>query len=659
MVQKDYNTYQANKEAPDSLQESKEKFHLLVESVRDYAILMTDLEGYIISWNKGAEKIKGYTSNEVLGKHISIFYTNEEIENGHPENNLKMAAEQGRFEIEGWRIRKDGSLFWADVVFTALFNQQGALTGFAKVTRDITKQKKIEDELAHLNETLEKRVAERTEELQISEKKFHDLFQNNPMPMWVIDSASLQILDVNKAATRHYGYSRKEFLSMTSVDIRPKDEKDRYLQLNRTSKPNSYYAGFWKHLKKDGTIITVEVNADDILFEGKPARIILSNDVTEKIKIEESLRKTLKEVSDYKYALDESSIIAITDQKGTIKHVNNNFCKISKYSAEELIGQDHRIINSGFHPKEYIKDLWVTIAHGKIWRGELKNKAKDESIYWVDTTIVPFLNENGKPYQYVAIRSDITERKEAEEKLLLLNAELEDRVEQRTHQLEMVNKELEAFSYSVSHDLRSPLRAVNGYAKILEEDYFKVLDEEGQRLLKTVQYNAKKMGVLIDDLLSFSRLGRKDVKKSLVNMTELTRKVIFDLQRDLSHKAKIILRELHPALADHSLITQVMTNLISNAIKYSSKKEKPEIKISSEKKGNDIVYTVSDNGTGFDMQYAHKLFGVFQRLHSDDFEGTGVGLAIVHRIIVRHGGSIWAESKIEKGATFYFSLPDH
>jgi len=175
--------------------------------------------------------------------------------------------------------------------------------------------------------------------------------------------------------------------------------------------------------------------------------------------------------------------------------------------------------------------------------------------------------------------------------------------------------------------------------------------------LKTVQQNAEKMGVLIDDLLAFSRLGRKGVNKSLVKMTELTKSVIFDLQKDLSHKAEIIINELHPVSADYSLMTQVMTNLLSNAIKYSSKKEQPVISISSEKKANTIVYSISDNGAGFDMQYAHKLFGVFQRLHSTEFEGTGVGLAIVQRIIVRHGGEIWAESELGMGATFQFSLP--
>ena len=235
---------------------------------------------------------------------------------------------------------------------------------------------------------------------------------------------------------------------------------------------------------------------------------------------------------------------------------------------------------------------------------------------------------------------------------------LERKVKERTSELQATNEELKSFSYSVSHDLRAPLRAVNSYAQILEEDYCEIFDDEGKRLLKKVQGNAKKMGTLIDDLLAFSGLGYKEVKRSFIKMTELTKNVVFDLQKTGFDGAEIILNELHPVYADYSLMTQVMTNLLSNAIKYSSKKENPLIKISSEKKGNEIIYSISDNGAGFDMQYAHKLFGVFQRLHSmQEFEGTGVGLAIVQRIVMKHGGRVWAKGESGKGAIFYFCLP--
>ncbi|MFI5204416.1 MAG: ATP-binding protein, partial [Flavobacteriales bacterium] len=361
-----------------------------------------------------------------------------------------------------------------------------------------------------------------------------------------------------------------------------------------------------------------------------------------------------------------------------------------------------------YHPKEFIKNIWTTIANGKVWKGELKNKAKDGTIYWVDTTIVPFLNEAGKPYQYVAIRSDITERKNAEvtltEKALYtekrtdelaevllkytlmdfsqpiaisdagdewdaiavglhtLSEELQSyvkQVEDSNNRLETVNKELEAFSYSVSHDLRAPLRAINGYAQVLNEDYTVKLDKEGKRLIDNITHYANQMGTLIDDLLAFSKLGRTELRKRKIDTHTLVEGVLIDLEKSTSHKAKIKIGILHPVVADYALLHQVFINLISNAIKYSSKKTTPVIEISSDKKKEDVLFLIKDNGVGFDMKYANKLFGVFQRLHShQEFEGTGVGLAIVQRIVSKHGGKVWAKSEPDKGAEFYISIPN-
>jgi two-component system sensor histidine kinase/response regulator len=236
--------------------------------------------------------------------------------------------------------------------------------------------------------------------------------------------------------------------------------------------------------------------------------------------------------------------------------------------------------------------------------------------------------------------------------------ELNKELKTMNKELEFSNKELEAFSYSVSHDLRAPLRAVNGYAQILSEDYSPKLDEEGKRIIEAMKYNSTKMGALIDDLLGFSQLGRKEVQKSDIDMNELTKAVLNDINKTMTHKAEIKIGSLHNLKADYRLFHHVIFNLVSNAVKYSSKKEYPLVEILSEDKNNEIVFSVKDNGAGFDMRFAHKLFGVFQRLHkTKDFEGTGVGLAIVQRIINKHGGKIWVEAEVEKGATFYFVLP--
>lgn len=479
---------------------------------------------------------------------------------------------------------------------------------------------------------------------------------------YALDESSIVAITDQKGIITHVNanfckiskYNREELIGQDHRIINSGfHPKDFIRNLWVTIASGKIWRGELKNKAKDGTYYWVDTTIVPFLNkEKKPYQYLaIRSDITFRKQVEETLEKSLKEVSDYKYALDESSIVAITDQKGLIRYANHNFCRISKFSYEELIGQDHRIINSGYHPKDFIRNLWVTIANGKIWRGELKNRAKDGSYYWVDTTIVPFLDERGKPYQYVAIRADITQRKHAEEEILVLNEELEKRVKERT-------EEMESFSYSVSHDLRAPLRAVNGYARILEEDYKDLFDAEGKRLLGEVQQNAKKMGTLIDDLLSFSRLGRKEVEKSEIDMTKLTQLAIKEIEQSLPHHAEIKLWPLLPAKADHALLQNVMINLISNAIKYSAKKDNPFIEIRSKRGDSEITYSVKDNGVGFDMQYSDKLFGVFQRLHStDEFPGTGVGLAMTKRIINKHKGRIWAEGRVNEGAVFYFTIP--
>ena len=245
-------------------------------------------------------------------------------------------------------------------------------------------------------------------------------------------------------------------------------------------------------------------------------------------------------------------------------------------------------------------------------------------------------------------------QKTAENNIKKLNQDL------RRHviELEVTNKELESFSYSVSHDLRAPLRAINGYSSILKEELGEDASEETIRILDTIQKNATKMGVLIEDLLAFSRLGRKEIVKSDCNMNSIVKSVLEEINSSTRQKISISMENLAPCSADTALIKQVWTNLISNAVKFSSKKKTSKISVGSNIKDEEIVYFIEDNGAGFDMRYVEKLFGVFKRLHrTEEFEGTGVGLAIVQRIVTRHGGRVWAESRVDKGATFYFTLP--
>ena len=280
------------------------------------------------------------------------------------------------------------------------------------------------------------------------------------------------------------------------------------------------------------------------------------------------------------------------------------------------------------------------------------NSAAETRMLLITGTCLAFLLFGGT---FWALSREIRQRKGADEALLASNTTLV----RHSAQLEQANKELESFSYSVSHDLRIPLRAVSGYASMLAEDYASALDEEGKRMLTVIQTNGKKMGILIDDLLAFSKLGRQTLSATAIDMHVLADNVLNEVRdRDTIHRATVLIDEIPQAWGDRALLRQVWSNLISNALKYSSKNAKAKIHISGIDNESESTYSVSDNGVGFDMAYYDKLFGVFERLHTaDEFPGTGVGLAIAFRIITRHGGRIWAESKIGKGTTFFFALP--
>ena len=267
-------------------------------------------------------------------------------------------------------------------------------------------------------------------------------------------------------------------------------------------------------------------------------------------------------------------------------------------------------------------------------------------------------DQNNQPLLAIVMINDITQRKQAEEEIRQLNVDLEERVVKRTAELEAANKELEAFSYSVSHDLRSPLRTVDGFSQAVLEDYGTQLPEEGRRYLQTIREGAQRMGVLIDDLLTFSRLSRLPLHKQTVDTAKLVRDSLAELDSERQgRKIEMLVGELWPCHGDPALLKQVWVNLLSNALKYTRKRETAIIQVGCQSENGEDIYFVRDNGTGFDMKYAHKLFGVFQRLHrTDEFEGTGVGLAIIGRIIHRHGGRVWTEAAVDRGATFHFTL---
>lgn len=336
---------------------------------------------------------------------------------------------------------------------------------------------------------------------------------------------------------------------------------------------------------------------------------------------------------------------------------------ITQESYERLTGYHSPTELNGsyslYHPDDQERvrrDVRATLE-GHPTAGEYRIITKGGERRWIYLSRRPLWSEDKQRIMGVyGAAQNITERKNAEEQLQRLNAELEQRVVQRTLQLEQANQELEAFTYSISHDLRAPLRAINGFSRTVMNNFASYLPEKGQYYLSRVEANATRMNVLIDDLLALSRLGRKEFKAETVDMNQLVQHVLRDfLGSGQVGAVQFTLGKLPPCYADASLLQQVLINIISNAIKYTSKTKRPRIEIASITKDNEIIYYTKDNGAGFDPQYADKLFRVFQRLHSEeDFDGTGVGLATVKRIMMRHGGRVWAEGEVGKGATFYF-----
>src|SRR5437773_1505576 len=459
----------------------------------------------VVSWNAGAERLKGYRAEEIVGQRFSRFYPPEDVQAGKPERALQQAAAEGRWEDEGWRVRKDGSRFWANVIITALRDAEGTPLGFAKLTRDLTERRRAE-------------------------------------------------------------------------------------AVHRQN--------------------------------------------------EERLRLMVDSVKDF--------AIIMLDREGRVISWNAGAERTKGYRAEEILGRHF----SRFYPPEDVaqgKPEWELERAAR--EGRLEDEGwrvrKDGSRFWANVVITAMRDKAGTLGGFSKVTRDLTEQRRAEAA-----------IEKYNEQLEAANKELEAFSYSVSHDLRAPLRAIDGFSRILLEDHAPTLTPEAQHYLNVVRKNSQRMGLLIDDLLAFSRLSRQPLNKQPVRPADLVRQCVDELRAEQQgRRVEIAIGDLPACQADPALLKHVWMNLMSNALKYTRKQEMAVIEVGSREQSGACVYFVKDNGVGFDMQYADKLFGVFQRLHRpEDYEGTGVGLAIVQRVIHRHGGRVCAEAAVNKGATFYFTF---
>jgi PAS domain S-box-containing protein len=366
----------------------------------------------------------------------------------------------------------------------------------------------------------------------------------------------------------------------------------------------------------------------------------------------EEIRNAEKALLKLSQAVEHSpAVVVITDRDGTIEYVNPKFTEVTGYTRREAVGQNPRILKSGTTSPRVYEDMWSALLSGQEWRGELQNRKKNGELFWEATRISPLKNESGEITHFIVVKSDTTERKQAEEEILRLNADLERRVRERT-------RDLESFSYSVSHDLRAPVRSINGFARLLKERCDGCHDAQARESLDRIIKSSLRMGDLIDDLLRLSQIGRSEISFEQVDLSGLAREVLGELAEQApERKLDARIEEGVVVRGDPQLLRIVLENLLGNAWKFTARRETAQIGFGWREEAGQRVIHIRDNGAGFDPRYANRLFGAFQRLHrAEDFEGTGIGLAIVHRIVGLHDGRIWAEAEPERGATFHFVL---
>jgi PAS domain S-box-containing protein len=610
----------------DALRESEESYRLLLDGIRDYAIFMMDPQGQIVSWNAGAERIKGYRADQIIGQNFSCFFPPEDVERGRPEEILRITAASGRHEEQGMRIRKDGSRFLASLTFTALRDPDGNLRGFSEFSHDLSESKE-------------------------SGARYRGLLEAAPDAMVVVNEVG-EIVLLNVQAEKQFGYHRDELVGQKIKNIIPEGFAERLLAdgLRSAEDALAQQIGTGIELtgrRKNGSDFPIEIMLSPL---ESPEGILVTAAIRD-ISVRKDAEKHLAQMEGRYRGLLEAApdAMVVVNHDGEIVLLNVQAEKQFGYRRDELVGQKVKnIIPEGF-AERLVADALRSAADAlaqQIGTGiELNGRRKNGSEFPIEIMLSPL--ESAEGILVTAAVRDITTRKKAEAHLL-----------QKVEELNRSNEELEQFAYIASHDLQEPLRMVASYTQLLSKRYKGKLDSDADEFISFAVDGASRMQRLIKDLLAYSRVGTKPPDLQDISSEKALRQALINLRAAVAESGALVTYDPLPTVvADEMQLIQLFQNLVGNAIRYQNS-EVPRVHISATVGGEKKwIFSVRDNGLGINSQYFEKIFGVFQRLHKrEEFEGTGVGLAICKKIVERHGGAISVESELGHGSTFFFAL---